>query len=118
MKALLSSLNMGQIIETLNHTFIAQVSKKKHPSIVLDYRPISLYNVLYKLISKVVANRLKVLLPYLILDSQSDFVLGRQIMDKILIAYEVIHFLRRKSNGTQCFMSLKLDISKAYNRVE
>lgn len=65
-----------------------------------------------------VANRLKVLLPSLILKSQSAFVPGRQTTDNIFVAYEVIYFLRRKTIGNQGYMSLKLDMSKAYNRVE
>lgn len=65
-----------------------------------------------------VANRLKVVLPSLISESQSEFVLGRHITDNILVVYEVIQFLRRKTKSTQSFMSLKLDMNKTYDRVE
>lgn len=85
---------------------------------MVDFHPINLCNVLYKLISKAIANNLKMLLPLIISESQSAFVPRRHIFDNILIAYELIHFLLRKIRGKKGFMSIKLDMSKAYNRVE
>lgn len=64
-----------------------------------NFRPINLCNVLYKVIAKVIANRLKVVFPNLILNSQSAFVPECQILDNILIAYKLLHFLRRKKMG-------------------
>lgn len=63
---------------------------------VAEYRPISLYNILYKLIFKVLAYKIRIFLPILISESQSIFVLEGQITDNILIAYKIIHFLTRK----------------------
>lgn len=117
-KALLDALNLGQIPKDLNHTYFTLIPKKAQPQSITDYRPISLCNILYKLISKVISNRIKSLLPIVVYNSQSTFVLGIQITDNILVAYEVIHFLIRKTKGKQGFMSLKLDMSKIYNRVE
>lgn len=65
-----------------------------------------------------VANRLKVVLPSLISESQSEFVPERHITDNILVVYEVIQFLRRKTKSTQSFMSLKLNMNKAYDHVK
>lgn len=83
-----------------------------------DFQPINLCNVLYKIIAKVLANWLKMFLPNLISPTQSPFVPRRLISDNILVAYELTHFPNHKQQGHDGFMSLKLDISLAYDRVE
>lgn len=73
---------------------------------------------LYKIISKVLCNRLKHILPKIIDPVQSAFVKGRSIQDNALIAFEAIHIMKRKNCGKFGDFALKVDISKAYDRVD
>lgn len=111
-------LNSGTVPRNLNHTFLVLIPKVHSPRRVTDFRPISLSNVFYNLVAKVLANRLKPLLPQLISDKQSAFMSKRLITDKILIAHDTLHYLKSKRTGKMGYMALKLDMSKAYDRVE
>ena len=115
---IMSFLNNVEDISKINQTHLVLIPKKKHCESPVDFRPISLCNVLYKLVSKVLANRMKKVLPNVIHESQSGFVPGRLITDNILVAYECFHYLRKKKKGKKGYLGLKLDMSKAYDRVE
>ena len=71
-----------------------------------------------KIVSKVLANRLKVILPNVISDAQSAFVPDRQIIDNTTVAFEVLHRMRNKRKGKKWQMAIKLEISKGYDQVE
>lgn len=106
------------IQEKVNDTVLVLIHKKTTPVIMRDLRIIALCNVIYKIITKVIANRLKVVLPHVISENQSAFLPGRLILDNVLISFEVLHYLKRKNQGKKGYMALKLDLSKAYDRIE
>ena len=110
-------LNSATLPKHLNHTFITLISKKKNPEYASEFRPISLCNVLYKIFSKVLANRLKKILPNTITENQSAFTKSRLISDNILVAFESLHSIQKHSKKED-YMAIKLDMSKAYDRVE
>ena len=100
--AVLNCLNSGSFPQSLNNTFITLIPKVKSPTLVSEFRHISLYNTLYKIVSKVVANKLKRILPNLILKSQSAFQSDKVISDNILVAFETLHHMKNhksKKNG-------------------
>jgi hypothetical protein len=117
-RAVLNTLNSGIMPVDLNITNITLIPKVNCPTCVTEYRPISLCNVLYKLISKVLANWLKRILPSIISPEQSAFILGCLITDNVLAAYETLHTMQTRLKGKKGFMAIKLDMSKAYDRVE
>ncbi|KAL9293991.1 putative RNA-directed DNA polymerase [Arabidopsis thaliana] len=81
-----------------------------------DYRPISCCNVLYKVISKILANRLKIILPKFISSNQSAFVKDRLLMENLLLATEIIKDYHKETVSPRCAM--KIDISKAFDSVQ
>ena len=114
----LNVLNSNISMVEINRTNITLVPKIKNPTKITDFRPISLCNVVYKLISKVLAKRLKIIIPQIISENQSAFLSGRLITDNVLVAFELMNYLEHKKDGREGVMAIKLDMSKAYDRVE
>lgn len=117
--AFLNKVWCGDILmSTINHTYVVLIRKINDPTLIKDFRPISLCNVLYKVLSKAVVLRLKVFLNKLVSYNQAAFVPSRLITDNVLMAHEVFHTMKVRSTSTRGVMALKLDMAKAYDRVE
>lgn len=100
----------------MNETLIVLIPKVPTPKDLTQFRPISLCRVLYKLLTKTIVNRLKLILPKVVALDQCSFVPGRQITNNVMIVQEVLHSMRKK-RGVRGMMILKLDLEKVYDRV-
>ena len=98
-KSVLSWLNLGQLLWSIDHTHIILIPKVKNPERVTEFRPISLCNVIYKIVSKVLANRLKTIISHIISESQNTFIPGHLITDKVLVAFETLHHMHSTKIG-------------------
>lgn len=107
----------GQILREMNHTNVVLIPKVNNPESMSHFRPISLCRFNYKIVSKVLANRLQPFLHNLITEQQSAFISGRQIHDNVIVAHEVFHFLKRKKTGKKGYLAVKLDLNKAYDSI-
>ncbi|GAA0149181.1 hypothetical protein LIER_08424 [Lithospermum erythrorhizon] len=114
----LSFLNDGHFLKKFNFTYITLIPKVDKPISMSQFLPIALCSTAAKVIAKVLAMRLKKFLPSVILDSQSAFVPNRLITDNILLAYEAHHLIKHRKHGNQGLMSIKMDMLKAYDRIE
>lgn len=88
--------NSSCLPKGINETFLTLIPKVAHPERASQLRPISLCNVEYKIITKALMNRMKVIMPNLIGPYQCSFVPGRQITDNIVIYQEILHSIRKK----------------------
>lgn len=114
MNFLLRIFIRGKLSFGLNDSLICLLSKMTHPEDFSQFSPISLCNVLVKLISKVLANRLKLLMFKLAGKCKLSFIPGRTMMDNIIIAQEMVQSIRRRK-GNQTSFILKVDLEKAYD---
>ena len=99
----------------MNDTAIVLIPKVQHPETLKDYRPISLCNVLYKVVSKCLVNRLRPLLDAVFSENQSAFIPRRLITDNALIAFECFHAIQQDNSVNSKFCAVKLDLA---NRVD
>lgn len=108
----------GQLPAELNETEVTLIPKVPMPDCLNHLRPISCCNYIYKVISKIFVLRLRMFMGDLVTQNQSAFVGGRLIQDNLIIAHKAFHTLKQKSRGGKDHMAIKLDMSKAYDRVE
>lgn len=97
--AVISFLENGRMLKELNHTNIVLIPKVHHPESIEQFQPIGLCTFHYKVIAKIITNRMKHIMGHLVDDSQSAFIPGRLKTDNILIAHELMHFLKRRKKG-------------------
>ena len=116
-KAMPSFFCRGFMLRELNHTFIVLIPKNNFAAIVQQYRPISLCNVLYKIISKLLSNRLKRVFHKIVSPWQTAFVPEGITQENTFIAQEIMYEMRKKK-GKSPWMGLKIDMEKAYDRLE
>jgi hypothetical protein len=117
MQLIINFFQSGIMPAHINDTHIALIPKKLVPLVPADYRPISLCNVIYKIIAKCIANRLKPHLPDYIHPTQQAFIEGRRISNNIIIAQEITHSFALSAWKDKAFM-LKIDLAKAFDRLE
>ena len=108
----------GYLNQNHNHTNICLIPKVRPPTTMSEFCPITLCNVSYKIISKILVMRLKRHLTNIIAENQTAFIPGRIISDNTIIAHEVYHSLKVKKRQSKSYMALKTDITKAYDRLE
>ena len=108
----------GKLEEEINGTNICLITKTITAKRMSEFRPISLCNVAYKVVSKLLARRMKKVLRGIISETQAAFLEERLISDNILVAHELLHALSSDNKCASEFIAIKTDISKAYDRVE
>lgn len=116
-KAVQCAFSSGYNIRELNHTFLAIIPKIPGASKVEQYRPIALCNVVFKLITKIVANRLRHVLGKIVSPTQAAFIPGRNITDNTILHHELMFHINNRK-GKQGYMAIKIDMAKAYDRVD
>lgn len=102
----------------VNNTSIVMIPKLAHSVDFKDFCPINLCNVIYKIVSKCLVNRLRPLLSELISENESAFISGRVIFDNASIAFECMHFIDSVRNKYTLFCAYTLDLSKAYDCID
>ncbi|KAG7563624.1 Reverse transcriptase domain [Arabidopsis suecica] len=113
--AVMEFFSSGSLLKQFNATSLVLIPKIQNASTLSDFRPISCLNTIYKVISKLLANRLKSILPSVISHSQSAFLPGRQLSENVLLASEIIQGYNRRNISPRAM--LKVDLRKAFDSV-
>lgn len=107
----------GQVPEKANQSIIGLLPKQESSDDISNFRPICLNNIIIKIISKAIANRVKRVIGDLTGEWQSSFVPGQQTTDNIIISQEILHTLWQRK-GRKEGMVVKIDLEKAYDMVD
>ena len=109
--------SLGVIPVYMNQILITLILKCRSPESLSNYRPISLCNTTYKIVTKIIVNRIRPFLSELVSPLQATFVPGRKGLDNAIIVQELIHTMSKKKGRTSV-MAIKLDLEKAYDHLE
>ena len=108
------SQESGKVLGSINSTFLTLIPKKQKPQSFDEFRPISCCNMIYKIIAKVLALRIKPVLSEIITEEQFGFLNNKKIHDAVSLSQDIVHTIKKEK---QRAFSLKLDLSKSYVRV-
>lgn len=117
-RAITHFFSTGYILKEWNYSHICLIPKTERPEEASQFRPISLCNVIYKIISKVITNRLKPILNSIVTPFQNAFVPGWLMADNCLIAHDMVNLIKQWTKGKHHFAALQIDMFKAYNKVD
>ncbi|XP_060182085.1 uncharacterized protein LOC132611717 [Lycium barbarum] len=106
----------GKLLRSMNNVILTLIPKTSHAETVGEYRPIAYCNTVHKVISKVICNSLRSIIPDIIADNQSAFITGRSIVHNVLRCEDLVKLYNRKNATKSCL--LKIDLKKAYDSVE
>lgn len=106
----------GRILREINNTVITLIPKVRCPNGVDDYRPISCCNVIYKVVTKLICNKLRGILPEIVAQNQGGFIAGCFIAHNVMICQDIVRHYNRRNVNPSCM--IKLDIKKAYDSIE
>lgn len=114
------SIATSHIDEGLTKTLIVPIPKVDSPTTLRDFRPISLCNVLLKVVSKVIMNKFKLRPSHdsIIGALQRSFIPGRRTSDNTIIAQVIVHHLQKKKKGKPGHLMFKIDFEKTYDSVD
>ena len=115
-EAIIQFFTTNELLPAFNSTIVALVPKCKNPNCIRDYRPISCCTMVYKCITKILANKIKKYLLVVIGRSQSAFIQGRSITDNIFMAQELEKGYERSTLSSRC--AIKIDLQKAFDSLD
>lgn len=105
------------MIKPFNHTFVTLIPKKEKPKAIKNFHPISLCDVVYKIIMKILSNRLRIILDKVVYPYECAFILGSSITYSVIACRELIYYIKKKKMKIQ-LMAVRIDLTKTYDKVE
>ncbi|CAL1378706.1 unnamed protein product [Linum trigynum] len=109
-EAVCSFFQTNRLLRSFNHTWLTLIPKVDNVETIRQLRPISLCQIVYKVITKIMSERLAPFLPEIISEGQNAFIRERQIVENVLLGHELMHYLKIKNRGKKGYMALKVDM--------